>query len=326
MALILEVLHPRTGDVRARVRIAALPFTIGRALDNDCVLDDPHVDAHHARVEADGEAGVALQDLGSVNGVRAGGARVARVPLVHGTLVALGRTRLRVRDEQVAVPAAIPLDDEPAEGAARWYERPGVRLALIAGTFALVALDGWLESDSTGGANSALSLGIGMFGFASLWAGIWAVVGRVITHHARFASHLLVASLTLLVIWAAGWLEAWVLFLAPATSWWEGATGVFGLALAAAVVAAHLRYATHLSRRGRWRAAVTTAVVLVAVGLAFRLVEDDAFTSVPEFNAQLKAAPLAIVPTMPVAEVPAVLADLREAVDALAADEPSPTP
>jgi pSer/pThr/pTyr-binding forkhead associated (FHA) protein len=40
----------REGLVRQAWRIERWPLTIGRALDNDVVMTDPHVAAHHARV------------------------------------------------------------------------------------------------------------------------------------------------------------------------------------------------------------------------------------------------------------------------------------
>ena len=56
MALIVEVLrHGRGGEVRERLRLTDVPVTIGRALDNALVLDDPHVDAHHARLVRDAD-------------------------------------------------------------------------------------------------------------------------------------------------------------------------------------------------------------------------------------------------------------------------------
>lgn len=322
MALIVEVLHPRSREVRARVRVGALPFTIGRALDNDCVLDDPHVDAHHARLVAGAEGGApALEDLGSLNGLRTGGRRVPRVEARDGAEVVVGRTRIRLRDDQAPVPAAVALDED-LSGPVGLLERPLVRPAVVLGTFVLAGVDGWLETDSSAGADSALSLTIGLFGLASIWAGVWAAVGRVVTHHARFVAHLAIASLALLALQVGGTLEEWIRFLFPAAGSWAWLSGVAGLGLVAVTVIAHLRQATHLSRAGRRRAALTTTVVLLAIAGAFRLVEDDAFTAVPEFAAQVKPAPLAIVPTTGVDALPEVLAGLKDEVDRLATEAP----
>lgn len=41
MALILEVLDARTGEVRDWHRLGTKPLAIGRGYDNDIILDDP---------------------------------------------------------------------------------------------------------------------------------------------------------------------------------------------------------------------------------------------------------------------------------------------
>ena len=55
---LLEVLD-RDGMVRQAWRIDRWPVTIGRALDNDVVLTEPHVAAHHATIQllAGGQGG-----------------------------------------------------------------------------------------------------------------------------------------------------------------------------------------------------------------------------------------------------------------------------
>jgi hypothetical protein len=83
----LRVLEgPMAGDtflVRKRVT------TIGRALDNDIVLESLDVSRHHARIEyADGQFSIVDQD--STNGTFVNGVQVDRALLQHGDRVALG--------------------------------------------------------------------------------------------------------------------------------------------------------------------------------------------------------------------------------------------
>jgi len=69
--------------------------TVGRALDNDLVLDGGDVSRHHARLElADGELRVV--DLGSTNGTRVNGRRVESHPVRPGDELAFGTFKLRV--------------------------------------------------------------------------------------------------------------------------------------------------------------------------------------------------------------------------------------
>lgn len=75
------------------------PFSIGRADDNDYVLDDLSVSGHHAWVEEE-RGSYVLVDRGSLNKITVGGTAVTRVNLVDRMEVALGNTRLRFRKEE----------------------------------------------------------------------------------------------------------------------------------------------------------------------------------------------------------------------------------
>jgi hypothetical protein len=79
-------------------------ITIGRALDNEVVLDSNDVSRHHVRIEPAGTL-LRLIDLGSTNGTRVNGRRVSEHLLRDGDLVELGSTQLLFR---VGDPAASP--------------------------------------------------------------------------------------------------------------------------------------------------------------------------------------------------------------------------
>lgn len=71
-------------------------ITIGRALDNEIVLESNDVSRHHLRVEPAGTL-LRLIDLGSTNGTRVNGRRVQEHLLRDGDLVELGSTPLLFR-------------------------------------------------------------------------------------------------------------------------------------------------------------------------------------------------------------------------------------
>jgi hypothetical protein len=324
--MIVEVLHPRMGSVRARVRVTAIPFVIGRALDAALLLDDPHVDARHAQLELDESGALVLTDLGSVNGLyaaahgRAVPGSVARLAVTSGTEVVLGRTRLRFRDEQDPVAAAVPLRSAIPQGTLRWHERSGARLAIIAAAVTWIGVGTWLGSDSRSGATDAVSLALGAFVLGALWAGIWAAVSRVVVHQARFAAHLTITFLAVLAFSAVGVAGTWVQFLYPAAAWWEGFAGALMLVAFAVLLQAHLAQATAMTARVRWRTALTGSVAVLVIAGVFALAEDDTFTDVPTFSGIIKSAPLSVVPAMPAGEFVSLLSELRDEVDSLAAN------
>jgi hypothetical protein len=319
VALIVEVLHPRTGAVVTRRRVATFPFTIGRGFDNALVLDDPHVDARHAALTLDPESGdVIAEDLGSVNGIQTDVHE--RAPLVRvrgGATIRVGRTPLRFRDEAEPLPPAVPLNVPSVHGPARWHERGVVRLAFCAAVFVVLGWLSWLASVTRSGSNEAVTAALGFVMLTAAWAGIWALVARVVIHQGRFLTHFTIATALTLLGMLLGQLGEWVGFLAPDGVIWPLVASVLGLGLLTASVALHLANATHLSRMRRWRAGVIVSAVLVGLGGLFTMVEDDGFTDVPTFSATVLPLRPSLVPTLTPDELRAVHEELRGKVDSL---------
>jgi ABC-type multidrug transport system ATPase subunit/pSer/pThr/pTyr-binding forkhead associated (FHA) protein len=69
---------------------------IGRAPDNDVVLDDLVVSRYHAELRGTPEAGFELTDLGSFNGTFVNGVLADRARLSEGDVVSVGHHRLRL--------------------------------------------------------------------------------------------------------------------------------------------------------------------------------------------------------------------------------------
>ena len=71
-------------------------INLGRASDNDVVLDDPRVSRHHARIRRRGKA-FYLFDLASSNGTWVNGQRFYRLLLMDGDKIRLGNSELVFR-------------------------------------------------------------------------------------------------------------------------------------------------------------------------------------------------------------------------------------
>src|SRR5438128_261469 len=95
---VLELLD-RDGHVRQFVPVRQWPVTIGRAIDCDVVLDDPHAAPHHASVtEVDGSLRLVVDE--TRNGVLVGRRRYGAqqtAELEAGDVLEIGSTRLSVR-------------------------------------------------------------------------------------------------------------------------------------------------------------------------------------------------------------------------------------
>ncbi|HEY3870861.1 MAG TPA: ATP-binding cassette domain-containing protein [Actinocrinis sp.] len=79
-------------------RTSSSRIRIGRALDNDIVVDDLLASRHHAELRVGSDGGLEIVDLTSHNGTFVDGRRVSgRARLSEGSLVAVGHTLLKLR-------------------------------------------------------------------------------------------------------------------------------------------------------------------------------------------------------------------------------------
>lgn len=67
-----------------------MTIRIGKASDNDFVVNDPHVSRYHARLIEEKEGGWLLEDLNSTNGTFVNGSQVVRKHIVPTDTILLG--------------------------------------------------------------------------------------------------------------------------------------------------------------------------------------------------------------------------------------------
>lgn len=185
MSWVLEHLH-RDGSVLARVMVTAAEIKIGRALDNDLVLDDPHCAAHHARLDIGADGSAQLVDLGSINGIVKG--RNTRAKFHHvsdATTYRIGNALIRVRSSDWAIAPEVSLSRR-----AMWpYGLFALALLLGDG-----AWDLWLKDVAENAPKYFYDLSA-QAAVVCVWSAAYALFGRLVTGVERFFSHLLIASL-----------------------------------------------------------------------------------------------------------------------------------
>ncbi len=319
MALILEVLDARTGEVRTRRHLDGDPVALGRGYDNDIVLDDPYADAYHARITPREDGAFQAEDLGSVNGLRAlDGTHHAVMALHGGAELLVGRTRLRVVDSAAPLPPALP-DGRLGQRLPRWLTTKWGQLGVTGAAVTTFALFGWLGSFDGSGVGGAVTMALGLLFLCAFWAGGWAVAGRVVVHRFRFLAHLALASGLLLIAPLYTEAASWLGFIFPGAGVGSFLSGVIWFALFTWLIASHLALASSLTPRRRWVSALVTCVILAGLGTLETLTEEDTFSDVPEFQSALKPAPASWLPRETAGEFRAVAEDLQREVDSLAA-------
>ncbi len=189
----------RGHDLAHRFRIdesAKDRITIGRAYDNDVILDDPYVAPHHLTLLRDpnhiddtSDSPVwIVEDAGSANGMFIGddSRRQARSVLADDRVIHIGRTSLRIRTSasRVAPERVLPL---PHHG---WK----LALVLLFAMLSIEAASTWLaETGEVKVSRYAFAL-IATAAVMLIWATVWALVSRVFSGHAKFERHLLIAA------------------------------------------------------------------------------------------------------------------------------------
>ncbi|MEO8835473.1 MAG: FHA domain-containing protein [Caldimonas sp.] len=207
----------RDGLVRQSWRIDAWPVTIGRALDNDVVLSDPHVAAHHATLDVQGGEGAAATILVSTgttrNGIVVGrdriGADTTRALPDSGRDLDLhiGRTQLRLRVAGHALGAEQAMTPV-VTSELRFLPTFVLALAVLA----VVLANTWVDSDPDGLARNAGTAALTAIAGGAIWCGVWALLSKTFTRQGHFGWHVRVFVIASLVTLALAVLPALVAF------------------------------------------------------------------------------------------------------------------
>jgi pSer/pThr/pTyr-binding forkhead associated (FHA) protein len=340
MALILEIRDSR--GVPTWRHLDGRPLTLGRALSNDVILDDPYLDAHHARIWL-GESGVVeIDDLSSVNGLHTNGSRVQGPLTVQaGAEVRIGRTTLRFRDVDEAVAPAlvddhtssIPLLSREISGAptktsalltpvsgraslrSRLLGTTAGRLSIVAVMIAAFACNTWLGETGRSSGGSIFAAAMAVTFMASLWATAWNVAGRGTHGRVHFLEHLALVSLALLAMLAWDTVNDWLTFLFPDAKITSVLYSVVFLVVVAVVIAGHIAVSTALSRKARWQVVLVVSGTMIVLFTLAGLVNEDKFTDVPKFASQLEPLSPRFVPTKTVDEFGGEMRKLKDEVD-----------
>jgi hypothetical protein len=265
--MIVEQLDPR-GRATHRLRLPGTPITVGRAYDNDLIIDDPYVDPHHLRLTPTEDGRIEFADLGSANGTwdQRLHWRVVSGVVRPGQELRIGRTVLRFASPDLPVRPTL-VDPAGRAGVEQHLLNP--RLAVLGMVLAVAGsgTDAYLTSSGEFTGIDFVTPGLAGLLVGAAWAGAWAFANRLVAHRFRFFAHLGWASLIGVGALAATYATRWLGFFLPnAGMEWVRLAAYF--VLGAALLAGHFWLVTEWDLKRRWGTALlATSIITIVLGL-----------------------------------------------------------
>jgi FHA domain len=195
MTWFVEHIH-RDGHVLSRQAVIGYELRIGRALDNDFVVDDPYCAPYHAKLAIDTTDGTAaLLDLDTRNGISpSSGLPKGRYKVENDLPFRLGQTSIRIRSSEW------PLKPEQALSLRAVWP---FSLAALSIVLLYIAWTIWLRDVNEKSPAYLADIVGAAVGFA-VWSGMYALLGRLIGGVDRFFTHLLIATSGYIVLTLVG--------------------------------------------------------------------------------------------------------------------------
>jgi hypothetical protein len=186
----------RRGRVVSRSRLSSFPATIGRAYSNDIIVDDKFVCPQHLRVSCDGNGEIRVEDLESVNGLYLLEPlnRVSSANILPEEQVCIGDTVIRFRGSEYEVePSAVARTGKTAFPGI--IERRWSAGMIFLACFVWMVSGDYLENFERITVARELGNILLMISLFAVWAGIWALINRLITHAFNFLPHMAVTGI-----------------------------------------------------------------------------------------------------------------------------------
>jgi hypothetical protein len=313
--LALIELLDRDGHARVAVPVTHWPVTIGRAIDCDVVLDDPHVAPCHATLLQQEDGSVRLEVGASRNGVRTERQHLAAgtsVPVAGPLQLQVGTTRLRVR---LAGEVLAPEEPLVSERVLPWWGLALLGLALLAWLLGAQ----WLETDPGEPFIEYVSVLWSVPTGLAVWCALCALGSKLFRHHFDYLPHLGVALTWMLIVLAT---ELVLHMMAYMLGWsWASriSTLVQGL-LGAAWVYAHLVLIVPARRKAMATVVASLFGVGSVIGAALAYQREDRFFS-ELYMATLGPPALRLASAQPAAKFFEDAAGLKARLDERAKDK-----
>lgn len=292
MALVVQLIN-RSGAVIATQTFEKDRIVLGRALDCDVILQDPHVEARHMAVEIDpASQRLSGRDLSTLNGTwrmeqshrGVPGRRKSRFsdsPFFSGQVFELGRTHLRICSTAHEVAPALPISrwESLGHALAHWW----VYSLLVVMLVVLQIWDSYLSDPKRDKLSQYALNALYPILAAVAFAGLWGFIGKNIRHDAKFPTHLAAALGAVLAVSAFEFIAPYWAFQFGLWQWQGTIIALFSAITVFALGVVTLSMATHLTGVVRTAVASVAPAVLLIPTLLSILGQPD-FQPLPPYD------------------------------------------
>jgi hypothetical protein len=311
----IEILDSKGGVVH-RIPVSSLPVRIGRAYNNDVIVNDPYVCPAHLLIAPDEQGRLIARDLNTVNGLRSDAREkpVSSLEIHSGSLFRIGHTQLRYCSFDH--PIAPTLVDR--ESGRLWLNSPYTAIIAGVAVFLLLCLDEYLTTVERATFAAIVTQPLTIFTMVLFWSGLWALTSRVVLSRFHFRQHATIACGAIAGFFLLSFSAEWLEFLFPSLPvlW---IAGFFGSgAIVAALVFGHLKFASTMRRYSRLWAALAVSAAIVGVSAISDYANRSKFSNVMEFTGIVKPIDAAWLPTISVDEFLDRSEKLKKELDVLA--------
>ncbi len=188
MELIIQTLS-RSGKVRNQQKVQGDKIKIGRAYDNQLILEDIHVSEHHALVSQNEAGDIQIEDLNSLNHLYTDDKRQINSahPVQSGDEFYLGKLRIKILylNHPVAETIALTKSEETAE----LFSCKRFNTIIFALFIALYGLSEYLSFFGEFKLKQLFVPVLSLIFALAIWPVFWSLLSRFFKHEARFWAH-----------------------------------------------------------------------------------------------------------------------------------------
>lgn len=274
--------HGRTAEIH---KSRGQDVKIGRGFNNDLVLTDPYVTPDQLRItNADGQWFVEVLDDTNPVLLNGNAVRGDTEQIKPGDKLKVGRTNLFIFSE------AHPVEATHKLLLSSWLHGDNAGLLVPFSLLILVCLldmfVDYINYATTDEWSVYLYGGVALGVLILLWAGAWALLGRIIRHQSYFATQLRVTSAVFGAVIPLYYAIGYIFYISNSTVIYESLNYFLGLTVLAVLLKLNLLLSTSIKHTTGWAFGVSATVFISAYALIN--IDHDEFAAHPTYPAQLK--------------------------------------